>query len=88
MTGVQTCALPIWAVTAGDASGITRSAHSLKSSSGNIGATVLSQICADLEAVGCGGDTGSAPGLYEKLEAEHVRVQAAVRAELAALTPA
>ncbi len=76
------------AVTAGDASGITRSAHSLKSSSGNIGATVLSQICADLEAVGCGGDTGSAPGLYEKLEAEHVRVQAAVRAELAALTPA
>ena len=76
------------AVNAADTTGITRVAHSLKSSSANIGATSLSQLCADMEAAGRGGEAGIARGLYAKLEAEHVRVQAAVRTELAALAPA
>jgi two-component system, sensor histidine kinase and response regulator len=71
-----------------DAAGITRSAHSLKSSSANIGATAMSQMCADMEAAGRGGDTEFARGLFTKLEVEHGRVQNAVKAELASMVPA
>ena len=76
------------AVAAADAAGIMRSAHSLKSSSANIGATAMSQMCADMEAAGRGGETDFARSLYTKLEIEHGRVQIAVAAELANLVTA
>lgn len=67
---------------------VARSAHSLKSSSANIGATVLSQHCASVEAAGRNGNLQDARDLYAKLTAEHSRVQRALHAEIATLTTA
>lgn len=69
-----------------DASQVALSAHSLKSSSANIGATLLSQHCAALEAAGRGGNLELAPNLLAQITAEHRAVQNALNAELAALT--
>ncbi len=41
------------AVAAGDAVGLAEAAHSLKSSSANVGATQVVALCAELEAMGC-----------------------------------
>ena len=73
------------AVAVADAVAIRRPAHSLKSSSANIGASAMSQLCADLEAAGRSGKIEGAPALYDKVKAEHDRVQIAVKAELALL---
>ena len=73
------------AVAVAAAVAIRRPAHSLKSSSANIGASAMSQLCADLEAAGRSGKIEGAPALYDKLKAEHDRVQIAVKAELALL---
>ena len=73
------------AVAVAAAVAIRRPAHSLKSSSANIGASAMSQLCADLEAAVRSGKIEGAPALYDKLKAEHDRVQIAVKAELALL---
>jgi two-component system sensor histidine kinase/response regulator len=69
------------AAVASDALEIARSAHSLKSSSGNVGAKVLSRYCADIEASARGADTEEARRILAKIETEHGRVQRALSAE-------
>jgi CheY-like chemotaxis protein len=68
------------AVSANDAPKIVRSAHSLKSSSANVGASLLSRYCADIEASARHADIEETRGLLAKIEAEHGRVQSALRA--------
>jgi two-component system sensor histidine kinase/response regulator len=70
------------AVEAGDAGGVERAAHTLKGSSGNMGAARMSSICAELQDVGASGDLGRAPGLLERLEEEYGRVRPALEREL------
>jgi PAS domain S-box-containing protein len=74
------------AAAAGDAQEMVRCAHSLKSSSANVGGAALSRHCADLEACARRADIEEARGIFARLEAEHGRVQAALGAELELLT--
>jgi PAS domain S-box-containing protein len=77
------------ATAAGDALGIVRSAHSLKSSSANVGATALSGYCGEIEACARRANTGDTRGqtlqearrLLACIEAEHGRVQGALGAQ-------
>ncbi len=66
----------------GDAPEIVRAAHSFKSSSANVGATRLAQLCADLELAAHGGGLDEPRRILAQIEAEHGRVQAALKAEL------
>jgi two-component system sensor histidine kinase/response regulator len=65
----------------GEASEIVRNAHSLKSSSANVGAMGLSRYCADIEASARRGDTEEARKIFARIEAEHGRALAALTAE-------
>lgn len=76
------------AVADGEATHIKRAAHSLKSSSANIGATGLSQWCAELEVAGRSGNLDTARDLYTKIAVEHDRVQNALNEELTTLANA
>jgi len=69
------------ATLAGDAPEIVRSAHSLKSSSANVGATALSRYCADIEACARRAETAEAGSIFARIEAEHALVQSALNAE-------
>ena len=60
---------------------IARTAHSLKSSSANVGAKVLSGYCHDIEASAGIAGTEDARKIVAKIESEHSRVQAALTAE-------
>jgi PAS domain S-box-containing protein len=66
---------------ASDAPEIARSAHSLKSSSANVGAKLLSRYCEDIEASARRGDTEEARRILAKIETEHGSVQTALAAE-------
>lgn len=66
---------------ASDAPEIARSAHSLKSSSANVGARVLSRYCGDIEASARRADTEEACKILAKIETEHGSVQTALTAE-------
>jgi PAS domain S-box-containing protein len=66
---------------ANDAPEIVRSAHSLKSSSANVGAKMLSRYCGDIEASARRADTEEASKIFAKIETEHGRVQSALSAE-------
>ncbi|MGH8667963.1 MAG: response regulator [Burkholderiales bacterium] len=66
---------------AGDAPELVRSAHSLKSSSANLGATALSCHCADIEASARRADVEEARHIFARIEAEHARVQSALSVE-------
>ena len=70
---------------ASNAQEIAASAHSLKSSSANVGAKALSGYCADLEMSARRADTEEARRLLAKVESEHGSVQAALEAEVEAL---
>jgi len=70
---------------ASDARAIARSAHSLKSSSANVGAKVLSGYCADIEASARRADTEEARKILAKIETEHGSVQSALSAEVETL---
>jgi two-component system, sensor histidine kinase and response regulator len=74
------------AVLANNAPQIVRSAHSLKSSSANVGATLLSRYCADLETSARRADTQEARDIFARIEAEHARVQSALNVEIEHLT--
>ena len=74
------------AAAAGDAPQIARFAHSLKSSSANVGATILSRYCADLEATAGRADAEEARRVLAKIETEHDSVQAALTAEFELLS--
>jgi CheY-like chemotaxis protein len=69
-----------------DAPEIARSAHSLKSSSANVGATLLSRYCAELESSARRAETEEASETFARIETEHDRVQSALSAELEVLT--
>jgi len=73
------------AAQANDAPEIARSAHSLRSSSANVGAEVLSRYCGDIEASARRADTEEARKIFGIIEAEHGRVQAALTAEFETL---
>jgi HPt (histidine-containing phosphotransfer) domain-containing protein len=62
-----------------------RSAHSLKSSSANVGATMLSRYCGDIEASARRADTEEARKIFAQIELEHGRVQSALSAEFETL---
>jgi HPt (histidine-containing phosphotransfer) domain-containing protein len=66
---------------ASDATEIARTAHSLKSSSANVGAKVLSRYCEDIEASARRADTEEARRIFAKIETEHGCVQKALSAE-------
>jgi HPt (histidine-containing phosphotransfer) domain-containing protein len=69
------------AASANDAPGMASSAHSLKSCSANVGATMLSRYCEHVEASARRADTKEARKMIAKIEAEHSRVQSALTAE-------
>ena len=67
----------------GDAEALRKAAHSMKSSSANVGAERLSRLCKALEMIGCGGTVEGTPPLLEDATAELARVVEALTAELA-----
>jgi signal transduction histidine kinase/DNA-binding response OmpR family regulator len=58
----------------GDAAGLARAAHALKSSSGNIGAMLLAELCANLESAARSAVLQEAETLLERIVAEHAAV--------------
>lgn len=58
------------ALEAGDAEGVFRAAHSLKSSSATIGAMGLSETCGQLETIGRQGALEGARELSQKIQSE------------------
>jgi two-component system, sensor histidine kinase and response regulator len=69
------------AAASNDAAGIMQAAHALKSSSANVGATALADLCKEIEAAAGGGDLQTACVLIERLLAEHQRVLQALDAQ-------
>jgi CheY-like chemotaxis protein/HPt (histidine-containing phosphotransfer) domain-containing protein len=65
----------------GDASELHYAAHTLKSSSGTLGATRLCHLSQDLESMSKGGTTIAALALVAQLEAEYKRVEATLQVE-------
>ncbi len=68
------------AVERGDARTVERAAHTLKGSSGNMGAQRMAALCGELQDVGVSGDLTHAPELLEGLEVEFGRVRPALEA--------
>jgi HPt (histidine-containing phosphotransfer) domain-containing protein len=64
--------------TASDAAAIVRPAHSLKSNSDNVGATVLADLCRSLEADGRAGHVPEMTERIAAIEAEFLSVRAAL----------
>ena len=62
------------AALANDAQGMMHAAHALKSSSANVGAIALSELCKDVEAAAGDGNLVFAGALIEKLLMEHQQV--------------
>jgi HPt (histidine-containing phosphotransfer) domain-containing protein len=69
-------------VTAGDLTALGTAAHSLKSSSLNVGATQLGRLCREIEAAIRANSPQAAEKLAAGVNAEYARVQALLRAEL------
>ena len=65
-------------ITLGDAAAMQGAAHSLKSTSGNLGAMMLAEMCKELEAMGRAGTTDNAILLLPVLEDEYERVREAL----------
>jgi HPt (histidine-containing phosphotransfer) domain-containing protein len=65
-------------ITLGDAAAMQRAAHSLKSTSGNLGAMMLAEMCNELETMGRAGTTDNAILLLPVLEDEYDRVCEAI----------
>ena len=62
------------AIDSGDAEGVVASAHTLKSSSANVGAMKLADLCKTLETVGREGDLSAAPEHQQHVQREFERV--------------
>jgi CheY-like chemotaxis protein len=73
------------AVAGGDAAAVRQAAHSLKSSSDQVGALVFSAHCKALEALGRANTLTNAPTILAYLEEEYRVVEAALTATLEAL---
>ena len=63
----------------GNAVELQRAAHSLKGSSGNIGAHHMSDICAQLDERGRAGDFNGARHLLDSLDEEYGRVASEIQ---------
>jgi HPt (histidine-containing phosphotransfer) domain-containing protein len=61
------------AITAGNADSLRRAAHTLTSSTGNVGATNLSDLFRQLEAKGRAADLSGAPALLDAMRQEYKR---------------
>ena len=70
------------ALEAGDATGLERTAHALKSSCGNLGAKRLAKLCFEIESAGRAGDIEAARPLVGRSNEEFAAVSTALRAEL------
>ncbi|MDQ3942733.1 MAG: response regulator, partial [Actinomycetota bacterium] len=66
-----------------DADSVERISHTLKGSSGSMGAKTMAEICAELQDVGASGDLSRVPELFGRLEEEFGRVRAALEEVLA-----
>jgi signal transduction histidine kinase/DNA-binding NarL/FixJ family response regulator len=64
-----------------DAQGLRQAAHSLKSSSANLGATRLARICEEVEALARSEETSKARPLVARLENEYPTVRSTLEAE-------
>lgn len=64
-----------------DSESLVQTAHSLRSSSGNLAALQLARLCGDLEQIGRSGDLSSAYERLTTLEREYIRVAQALREE-------
>ncbi len=67
-----------------DAAGVLQAAHSLKSSSANVAALGLAELCASMERAAKAGRMPSCSRLLDDLVAEHARVLRALQAQSAA----
>ncbi len=65
----------------GDAIALRQAAHTLKSSSATLGATTLSLLCQELEAISRTGNTNMGSDKVPQMEAEYERVKAALQKE-------
>ena len=63
---------------AGDIQEVHRSAHSLKGSAGNIGATAMYDICCEIDVKGRSGDTVALPPLIDALGLEFGKVESEI----------
>ena len=70
------------AIQNGDAPAVERVAHTLKGSSGSMGARGISSLCVRFEEIGASGDLTQCPGLLARLKEELVRVGRALEAEV------
>jgi HPt (histidine-containing phosphotransfer) domain-containing protein len=70
------------AVKHSDAPSMQKAAHSLKSSSANVGAMTLSVFCKELEMMGRNNSTENAAKILSEIESEYERVHAALTEEL------
>ncbi len=75
------------AAAARDAEALQKAAHSMKSSSANVGAERLARLCRDLEMIGRSGTTDGTSSLLEDATGEFARVAAALGAQLARRPP-
>ena len=67
------------ALTSADADTLARAAHSLKSSSLNVGAVILSQLCKELEQLARAGSLDDCKPLVQQASAEYDRVFAVMQ---------
>jgi HPt (histidine-containing phosphotransfer) domain-containing protein len=70
------------AISVGDDDGVRRAAHSLKGSSGNLGANPLAALCLSVESRGKDGDLSGLETELEKIEQEYQQVAAIMKAML------
>ncbi len=68
-------------IAAGDGPELWRTAHSLKSSSGNLGARRLSHLCRELETMGRNATLGGASEVLAEVQKEFARVREALARE-------
>jgi signal transduction histidine kinase/DNA-binding response OmpR family regulator/HPt (histidine-containing phosphotransfer) domain-containing protein len=73
---------------AGDAEGVRRAAHTLKSNANTFGARVLGERCAALEATAKAGDLGDAEASIDAIEAGFMQVQVDLPATWREIAPA
>lgn len=70
------------AAAAGDSDTLYKTAHTMKSSSANMGATQLAEMCKELETMGRCGDLAGVLEKVAALRSQYVLVEAALTAEL------
>ena len=67
------------AIAARDAKLLASQAHALRSSSGNVGAARVVELCTQLESIGNAGMTTGASELLRELQSEYARAESALR---------